>query len=426
LKNEEIRIQRVRCGPVRPATKQFGKVEMAIHELKPDSEPNRGMKYYDLKRNWQKVRPHLVDKELDDILVEDFNKYTFGRWRKKFKHGRLPSEFDSCVDWRWSNRGRRPAFWNYTCHLACHWLVNFNLRLAMLVMPNKAWRIITSPRHSTVWDGGDLLFDFNFQAFGIEPNECFNDAFKDELAPGEYLDVGFAKHCTIKQMQEPQTIFSSHGGNRKQANEYPEVMCYTQLLLLRVAETYVLWHDDMGWFYNKPGGSHRVHSAAVVKSLVETGLLEGNSRGEKIALRGQDEESTPEPFLRTSTKGRTLLAEIAEDGFVVVLDDGGHRVVVHAPEEEWDGIDLEDFDSELKVALAHDRVLLLLPGGAAGNLPPEDESEHLILHDRVVGGEPPPGLEQDAIYDQGTQSSSGSPPIEKVNLSWETYQGNIR
>jgi hypothetical protein len=48
---------------------------------------------------------------------------------------------------------------------------------------------ITSERHSTVWDGGNTLFDFNFQALGIDPNECFETAFEEELKPGKYVRV---------------------------------------------------------------------------------------------------------------------------------------------------------------------------------------------------------------------------------------------
>ena len=125
------------------------------------------MKYYDLKKNWHRVKPHLEDKQFNDILVRDFNKFTSGRWNKTFTYGDLPYEFKSC-DWDCRPSGdRRPAFWQYVKHAACHWLVNSNLCLAMLVQPKKLWRIITSEDHSTVWDGNDTLFDFNFQAFGV-------------------------------------------------------------------------------------------------------------------------------------------------------------------------------------------------------------------------------------------------------------------
>ena len=59
----------------------------------------------------------------------------------------------------------------------------------MLVMPERPWWIINSVKHSTVWDSEETLFDFNFQAFGIDANECFHMAFENELAPGKYLRV---------------------------------------------------------------------------------------------------------------------------------------------------------------------------------------------------------------------------------------------
>jgi hypothetical protein len=157
---------------------------------------SESMKYYDLKKNWRRVKPHLADKKLNDILVRDFNKFTFGRWGREFVHGDLPSEFESC-DWDCDHRGRRPAFWQYVKHSACHWLVNFSLRLAMLVKPERPWRIIKSQKHSTVWDGNDTLFDFNFQAFGIDPNECFTLAFERELKTGQYRRVYFPEHYTV-------------------------------------------------------------------------------------------------------------------------------------------------------------------------------------------------------------------------------------
>src|SRR5262245_58766122 len=127
------------------------------------------LKYYDLKKNWSKVRRHLQDKKLNDILVRDFNKFTYGRWRKKFTYGQYPSDFESC-DWQYGKgRGRPPAYWRYTKHSACHWLVNFNLRLATLIIPEEPWRIITSEQHSTVWNGDEIIFEFNYQAFGVPP-----------------------------------------------------------------------------------------------------------------------------------------------------------------------------------------------------------------------------------------------------------------
>jgi hypothetical protein len=146
------------------------------------------MHYYDAKKNWRKIKRHLNDDEANRVLVEDFNKFTYGRWHKPFVRGDLPEQFESC-DWRWGHgrRGRQPAYWRYVKHAACHWLVNFNLRLAMLVEPDRVWRILTSKQHSTVWDGELMLFDFNFQALGITPDDSFEMANKRELKPGKYL-----------------------------------------------------------------------------------------------------------------------------------------------------------------------------------------------------------------------------------------------
>ena len=157
------------------------------------------MQYYDLKRNWRRVRPHLSDPKVSDTLVRDFNKFTCGRWQQEFLRGMVPQQFESC-DWWCEHRGRLPAFWQYTKHSACHWLVNFSLELAMASVPDRAWRIITSPGHSTVWDGNSLLFDFNFQAMGISPEECFEKAHRRELRPGKHLTVYFAAHFSADEL----------------------------------------------------------------------------------------------------------------------------------------------------------------------------------------------------------------------------------
>lgn len=39
-----------------------------------------------------------------------------------------------------------------------------------------------------------MLFDINFQAIGIPPQECFDLANKEELRPGKRLKVVYAKH----------------------------------------------------------------------------------------------------------------------------------------------------------------------------------------------------------------------------------------
>lgn len=152
------------------------------------------MQYFDLKRHWtRRIEPHLADEKLNAILVRDFGKYTHGLWGKPFAHGQFPCEFESC-DWNIFHRGKHPRYWRYVKHAACHWLVNFNLRLAQLVEPARQWRIVTSRDHSTVWDGDRTLFDFNFLALGIPPEECLALADKRRLKVGRELTVYLAGH----------------------------------------------------------------------------------------------------------------------------------------------------------------------------------------------------------------------------------------
>jgi hypothetical protein len=86
--------------------------------------------------------------------------------------GMLPEDVESC-EWRHGHRGKKPRFWSYVKHSACHYIANFSLLLAQLSEPNRSWRIVSSREHSTVWDGRQTLFDFNFQALGIPASEAW-------------------------------------------------------------------------------------------------------------------------------------------------------------------------------------------------------------------------------------------------------------
>ena len=151
------------------------------------------MRYYDIKRHWtNRIEPHLADAKLNAILVRDFNLFTQGMWGKPFNPGQFPRDFESC-DWDWDHRGPEPRFWKYVKHAACHWLVNFNHRLAQLAEPGREWRIVSSGDHSTVWDGSQSLFDLNFVALGVSPDECFRLANDRHLEPGKKLKVHLAR-----------------------------------------------------------------------------------------------------------------------------------------------------------------------------------------------------------------------------------------
>jgi hypothetical protein len=109
-----------------------------------------------------------------------------------------PEEFESS-DWRLDRRPPHPRFWRYVKHEACHWLVNFALRLATLAEPGRVWRVVTSQAHSTVWDGKRTLFDLQFQALGVKAEECWELASQGGkvLRPGQYLKTYFMEHYSL-------------------------------------------------------------------------------------------------------------------------------------------------------------------------------------------------------------------------------------
>ena len=151
------------------------------------------MKFYPIAARWRRIKPHLANPEVQRILVRDLRKVS-----PRFRPGMKPAEIDSC-DWRFFDhegnprRGRAPAFWDYAVHARCHWVANFNLRLAELVEPKRPWRIVTSQKHSTCWDGAETLFDLNFLAMGVDSDEAWRLASEG----GRHLRVGREKQCHV-------------------------------------------------------------------------------------------------------------------------------------------------------------------------------------------------------------------------------------
>ena len=169
------------------------------------------MRYYDLQKHWsKKIEPHLANKKLNDILVRDLNKRSMGQWGKPFVHGQYPWEYGGreSLD---GHRGPAPRYWKYTQYAACHWLVNFNSKLATLVEPQTPWMIITSDKHSTVWDGLETLFEFNFLAYGVPAQECFDLASQGGtvLPPGKFRRTGYPLHFTELIKEEEKRRLSS-------------------------------------------------------------------------------------------------------------------------------------------------------------------------------------------------------------------------
>ena len=151
-------------------------------------------RYFDLARHWTKrVEPHLEDPRLNDILLHDFGLYT-ERWlHEVFKRGQFPRDFEPLEKYNHlPPKKREPRFWRYAKWSSCHYMANFNLRLATLVAPDRAWRIITNTLHTTVWDGEQTMFEFNFLALEISPAEIFSHQDQNVYA----LPLGEHGVCT--------------------------------------------------------------------------------------------------------------------------------------------------------------------------------------------------------------------------------------
>lgn len=70
-----------------------------------------------------------------------------------------------CRDW-----------WQWVCDGACHALALLNLLVIRRVQPTVSWRLVEGPGgngHATVWDGGFLLFDPQFEAMGVPAREAW-------------------------------------------------------------------------------------------------------------------------------------------------------------------------------------------------------------------------------------------------------------
>ncbi len=160
--------------------------------------------YVDIQKHWRKLGPLFKSDEAKRIwkpcLVEfatqrgEDNGFPFV---EHYPHT-LPTHYDSC-DWRFSpdrpRRGPMPAFWDYACHSACHWVADLCLFVAKSAYPKQPWRILNSnareSNHSTVWNGdlkNPVLFDVNFSAIGITPRQALKLAWPGwELPVGQYL-----------------------------------------------------------------------------------------------------------------------------------------------------------------------------------------------------------------------------------------------
>lgn len=165
--------------------------------MKPPKIAIRKIQYYPIAKHWRRLKPFFEYPESEQfwrLNMRDYYEQRMLKHQIPYQHDEskysTPSDYDSC-DWRWCRPGRHPQFWNYVCHSACHWLVDCNLFVATNALPQFQWRIVSSPKHSTVWNGdakNPVLFDLNFLALEVSAKEAWEIASVGHMKkPGKYL-----------------------------------------------------------------------------------------------------------------------------------------------------------------------------------------------------------------------------------------------
>jgi hypothetical protein len=159
--------------------------------------------FFDAVGRWSEIEPHLGDEQFKRILHRDFDRMTYGRWRVHYPtpDRPLPGDFEGYNGHVGRYLGPPGEYRRYTLDLCCHWLVNSQLRLAQLVLPQREWRICYSRQNHTCFDGQSMLFD-------LEGLSLYGDAFLAyefalgfgrQLAPGQYLPTKYAEHFLIDE-----------------------------------------------------------------------------------------------------------------------------------------------------------------------------------------------------------------------------------
>jgi len=139
------------------------------------------MKYYSAQKHWRKLKPIFELDEIHAIMQLQMKRYqkikeaAFGRpWNNRSRL--LPKDYD-CSDWRCNHRGRRPAYWDWICYEACHWMAPVYLLVIRRALPGWSWSMLSGPSHTTIFCG-DYIFDPQYEALGLTANTALKQAKK--------------------------------------------------------------------------------------------------------------------------------------------------------------------------------------------------------------------------------------------------------
>ena len=161
--------------------------------------------YYPIQKNWRKLKPLYEQPKNLCLSYWEMEAYMRGRRKdfglpaqeyfKEYSDDVRPCQYET-TDWRCmtGRRGRQPAYWDWVCHMACHWVVNTNYSVITELEPDRCWRIVESDLHSTIVDFDRmLLFDPNFLALDISAEETWEMTVLQQNS--RILRVGqFAEH----------------------------------------------------------------------------------------------------------------------------------------------------------------------------------------------------------------------------------------
>jgi hypothetical protein len=141
------------------------------------------IRFYDIQANWRRLRDLFYSKyNLYDLYIrmESFEKLRKEEYGYEYKPREFTLDlrpvFYDYYSWRSrrNKRGRMPAFWDFACQSACHWVNAWAMECICSEMYTEfRWRLVTSDKHTTIWDGDKTLFDINFLALGISPEEAW-------------------------------------------------------------------------------------------------------------------------------------------------------------------------------------------------------------------------------------------------------------
>ena len=170
--------------------------------------PNN-LKYFDVSRYWKILNPIYESNLIKEIALYEMNCHRENISKihnfafKETESFEYPKRFDSC-DWRFSRKGRPPLFDNWICHAACHWIANINAAVVMEAFPVRAWRVINSDYHSTVWDGKSTIYDTNFYGLKIPIEDVIKGINQD---PNLYIhEVGYIPFNRLEKDLIPLSV----------------------------------------------------------------------------------------------------------------------------------------------------------------------------------------------------------------------------